>query len=272
MGAKIVINGQEVELGGGTDWTHIPPRPNILDNWYFTAPINQYGETSYNTSTRSNAYTIDRWKLISGTLTVDSNGCTLNGTLVQILENPILGETITATALATDGPVTAAYDNASKTFTITAANKKLIAAKLEVGGVQTLYHMESGTYVLNDPPPNPAEMLARCQRYQVELNYKKLSYPFFGIVFVVSPSIIRGMIPLPVTLCNAPVTIKISGNVAVALKNNVQSKVTSISVDGASSNLLTSIIDLSTVPDAGSVVYLLGFNDKSSRLFIDANL
>ena len=43
---------------------------------------------------------------------------------------------------------------------------KLIAAKLELGPVQTLAHKEGDTWVLNDPPPNKALELAKCQRYQ----------------------------------------------------------------------------------------------------------
>ena len=40
-----------------------------------------------------------------------------------------------------------------------------VAAKLELGPVQTLAHKEGDTWVLNDPPPDPALELAKCQRY-----------------------------------------------------------------------------------------------------------
>lgn len=41
-----------------------------------------------------------------------------------------------------------------------------IAAKVEIGPQQTLAKRDSdGNWVLNDPPPNKAEMLAKCQRY-----------------------------------------------------------------------------------------------------------
>lgn len=39
------------------------------------------------------------------------------------------------------------------------------AAKLEFGSESTLAHKEGDTWVLNDPPPNPALELAKCQRY-----------------------------------------------------------------------------------------------------------
>jgi len=41
----------------------------------------------------------------------------------------------------------------------------IIAVKFELGPVQTLAHKEGDTWVLNDPPPNKAVELAKCQRY-----------------------------------------------------------------------------------------------------------
>ena len=42
----------------------------------------------------------------------------------------------------------------------------VIAAKLELGPVQTLAHKDAfGNWVLNDPPPDKALELAKCQRY-----------------------------------------------------------------------------------------------------------
>lgn len=49
--------------------------------------------------------------------------------------------------------------------TAAAGSIKLIAAKLDLGPVQTLAHKEGGTWVLNDPPPDPALELLKCQRY-----------------------------------------------------------------------------------------------------------
>ena len=34
--------------------------PNLLDNWYFGNPVNQRGQTEYNTGVPT-IYTIDRW-------------------------------------------------------------------------------------------------------------------------------------------------------------------------------------------------------------------
>ena len=42
----------------------------------------------------------------------------------------------------------------------------MLAAKLELGPVQTLAHQDaSGNWVLNDPPPDKALELLKCQRY-----------------------------------------------------------------------------------------------------------
>lgn len=52
----------------------------------------------------------------------------------------------------------------------------LLAAKLELGNAQTLAHQdEEGNWVLNDPPPDKALELAKCQRYyekSYSLNYE----------------------------------------------------------------------------------------------------
>ncbi len=45
-------------------------------------------------------------------------------------------------------------------------HSSIAACKLELGSVQTLAHQDTdGNWVLNDPPPNKALELAKCQRY-----------------------------------------------------------------------------------------------------------
>lgn len=150
--------------GGGTN-------RNLLDNWYFigggsqigygTFPINQRGQASYS---NANAYTIDRWKLTSGSMSVVSGGITLNGTLAQILKNAI-GQAVVCSALLSDGTmITPTYDDSTKTFTLTATGQTIVAAKLELGSEQTLAHQENGSWVLNEIPDYGDE-LAKCQRY-----------------------------------------------------------------------------------------------------------
>ena len=50
------------------------------------------------------------------------------------------------------------------------ASATLIAAKLELGPRSTLARLVDGEWVLNDPPPNFQQELAKCQRYQYVLS------------------------------------------------------------------------------------------------------
>ena len=146
-------------------------RPNLLDNWYFVGggsqigfgvfPVNQRFQTNYSTT---NAFCFDRWKLTSGTVTLDSNGIVLNGTIVQTLPQSI-GLSTVASALLSDGTmITPIYNDSTQTFTLTASNKTIVAVKLEIGDTQTLAHEENGAWVLNEIPNYLAE-LDKCQHY-----------------------------------------------------------------------------------------------------------
>ena len=134
---------------------------NQLDNWYFPNPVNQRGQTTWQ---NANEYTVDRWKLTSGTASLGASGLTLNGTLVQIMETTI-GMPVICSALLSDGSmITPTYDDSTKTYTITATGQTIKAAKLELGSEQTLAHQENGVWVLNEIPDYGQE-LAKCQRY-----------------------------------------------------------------------------------------------------------
>ena len=135
--------------------------PNLLDNWYFANPVNQRNVSG---TIDAVGYFLDRWKLVSGSVTIGSNGITLNGTIVQILETAV-GTDVTASALTTEGVVVASYDNNSKTISLTGTGQTFVAAKLELGSQQTLAHQDAdGNWVLNEIP-NYGEQLRRCQRY-----------------------------------------------------------------------------------------------------------
>lgn len=147
--------------------------PNLLDNWYFGKPVNQRGASG---AISTAGYFLDRWKLVSGSVTINSGGIVLNGTIAQVLEYAV-GQTVTATVLTPDGvtDVTPVYDDETKTFTVTAQGKTIRAVKLELGSQQTLAHQKNGVWVLNEIPKF-GEQLAACQRYfQVIQQYS--SYP-----------------------------------------------------------------------------------------------
>ena len=135
--------------------------PNLLDNWYFGNPVNQRNVSGVIDAV---GYFLDRWKLVSGSVTIGSNGITLNGTIVQILETAV-GTDVTASALTAEGVVVASYDNNSKTISLTGTGQTFVAAKLELGSQQTLAHQdENGNWQLNEIP-DYGEQLRRCQRY-----------------------------------------------------------------------------------------------------------
>ena len=135
---------------------------NLLDNWCFENPVNQRG-ASGTISTAGHFF--DRWKLVSGSVTINSGAIVLNGTIAQVREYAI-GQAVTATVLTPDGvtDVTPVYDDEAKTFTVTAQGKTIRAVKLELGTQQTLAHQENGVWVLNEIP-DYVEQLRKCQRY-----------------------------------------------------------------------------------------------------------
>ena len=84
------------------------------------------------------------------------------------------------------------------------STERYVAAKLELGDRQTLARQDAdGNWVLNDPPPNKALELAKCQRYQWT--------PDFNTWFRISPVLwtdtqIDVFIPLPVSPRISPST------------------------------------------------------------------
>lgn len=142
---------------GGVAAAGVIKGANLLHNWYFPNPVNQRGVSG---TISTLGYFIDSWNLTSGSVTLTSNGLTLNGTITQILEYTA-GTDVTASVSMYSGTATASYNNSTKTFTITSSGGTIRAAKLEKGTVSTL---------VNDAPPDYGELLALCQRYQVLLS------------------------------------------------------------------------------------------------------
>lgn len=155
--------GDGIAISGSVIATKVQPcNRNLLDNWYFGNPVNQRDVSG---TISSAGYFLDRWKLVSGSVTISADGITLNGTMQQVLETAPVG-TVTVSALtqAGVGEVVPTYDSASKTVTVTADGKKLVAVKLELGSQQTLAHQENGVWVLNELP-DYGEELSKCMRY-----------------------------------------------------------------------------------------------------------
>lgn len=188
-------SGEEIDeavgrsLPGG-EIDNLRPGVNLLDNWYFADPVNQRGVTS----TANAAYGIDRWAgiyTVNGGIVFESSEEYMLQRFEDNIKETWNGQQMTFSCLTSDGlfsgstfyegnPSTQKYFFAGElhlailvdgSVIIWAAhsNIKVLAAKLELGSVQTLAHQdEDGNWVLNDPPPNKALELAKCQRfYQV---------------------------------------------------------------------------------------------------------
>lgn len=174
---------------------------NLLINSDFRNPVNRNGKTSYS----GGGPTIDGWQAYTGAPAVSLEDGAIKfskGDWGQPLRiKGILPGTYTMSALASgsnfaafsfsipagSGPATYYFDIPGTNLRMTFAYKwivqshlfyltnnsdaddaRVIAAKLERGPIQTLAHQDAdGKWVLNDPPPNKALELAKCQRYQV---------------------------------------------------------------------------------------------------------
>lgn len=237
--------------------------PNLLDNWYFGNPVNQRGKTEYPGNAN---YTIDRWwGQYDTNLKIKDDGIVMDGSwnIDQHLENTLPNGTYTLSVLfkehkgtdvlraiignkatgdinvnatyESDGllSVTATSDKINR-LTFGFAGKgtdsvKLIAAKLELGSLQTLAHKENGQWVLNEIP-NYAEELAKCQRYLLPID----GVGRYPATISGTADTVQIFVPTPVTLRSAP---SISGSFNVSFCVNTGAyNTTSFAV---SSTLLT---------------------------------
>ena len=187
----------------------------------------------YQFSTTSGSYGFDRWKSLTGAVVVlleddgmrivANNNQTATLRYVQYIENPerYYGKTVTISVLykgamrvSYNGDQTLSSHESSpdnyglytKTFVVpnnffcigvhlsNGYSTRVKAMKLELGSTQTLAHQENGNWVLNDPPPNKQQELAKCQRYQIIGNmvgpYVRYLNDYIG-VFVPTPVTLR---------------------------------------------------------------------------------
>lgn len=201
--------GDNISISGSVIATKaFPCNPNLLDNWYFGNPVNQRGQTSYTGA----VYNVDRWKILNHPLSIQTGGIKVtcssasaqNYALQQLLENPIIGEQYTISALILENTTTSgisfrngAHGGAtilgtglfSYTFTADSTMETqgvgiqfynraddngnyfvVKAIKLELGSQQTLAHQENGAWVLNEIP-DYGEQLRRCQRYYWKVDH-----------------------------------------------------------------------------------------------------
>lgn len=263
----------DVAVKGVEDIQQRISRPNLLDNPDFT--INQRGVSG---TISTPGYFLDRWKLTSGSVTISSGGITLNGTIQQILETAPSG-TLTASYLTNSGVQKASYDSASKTFSITASNTLIKAAKLELGSVQTLAHQEDGKWVLNDPPPNKALELAKCQRYQVKLGGEIATRQVVGFFIQRTSTRCSIYVPIPTFMRSVNGTISFVGEARIVYNapgetGNKTMTVSSATVGTISSESGTNMMRIE-FDNSGPAVASIGCIDVyglTNYMIIDKNL
>jgi hypothetical protein len=149
--------------------------PNLIINPNFK--INQRGQTSWKVEQHSGVnmpitqvYTVDRWRIMSGSASVSDGTLTLNGTMQQIIEADI-GDTFVASIYAESGTASILYDNTTRTITIAGENAIIKWVKLELGTVATPY-----------VDPDPALELVKCQRYYEVLMNHHTDRGIIGII------------------------------------------------------------------------------------------
>ena len=114
------------------------------------------------------------------------------------------------------GRIQLRYNNnfAFHIFPLTGKNAEFLAVKLELGSVQTLAHQDtSGSWVLNDPPPDRALELAKCQRYQLPLQDKSGNYGCPIGYGIYQNGLCRIAIPAPTTMRGAPTLTVLNGSI-----------------------------------------------------------
>ena len=165
-------------------------------------------------------YTIDRWEISEGTLTVNDGSISHSGgqlfhPLSDELSAILKGKRLTLSFLYADGSLESAsavvpstwgtwdaiidyasirifgVNNGSRLWVTNVSSAPILAAKLELGDTQTLAHKENGVWVLNEIP-DYGEQLRRCQRYYRQFNaYTKLIAQYIDggkVVFVLPDS------------------------------------------------------------------------------------
>ena len=150
---------------------------------------------------------------------------------------------------------------------------EIIAAKLELGPVQTLAHKEGDTWVLNDPPPNKALELLKCQRYSFVINDITSRRPFIGSGLATASKELWLEVPCPTPLRAMP-SISTQGTIycrtsAADLNiSNAEYHVTQMR-DGLLTVRVISPTDMFT---PGSFYQVFLYGDGNARVIIDSNL
>lgn len=182
--------------------------PNLLINPNFK--INQRGQATYETSGASQIYSVDRWRLgrgkvtvnSDGTVTVTATGGTTNeeGYYQQYLENAISGDyTVSMEVISVSGAVRIAIDGAWQNVKsglnvfhgITGTGA--VGLQLANGASITLkwVKLEQGSIATPFVAPNPTEELMKCKRFFYKAPKALLAYGINAGLYIRSTEVMN---------------------------------------------------------------------------------
>jgi len=136
---------------------------------------------------------------------------------------------------------------------------KVRAIKVEINDHQTLAHREGNKWVLNDPTPNYAEELAKCQRYLINFCVIDKEYASVGGGLKSAVSTRATIdIPLPTTMRARP-AITYKGNWKLVPEGSCASglDVTSISLNKISGNMASAYVEAAASLEQGKYYQLV---------------
>ena len=151
-----------------------------------------------------------------------------------------------------------------------AGSVKILAVKLELGDQQTLAHQDaSGSWVLNDPPPNKAQELLKCMRYQIAFDWYQENF-VAGYGETTSTTTANAFLPIPTLMRTNPTISNTDGSIWNCIVNGNRANITSISMWFVSKNLIG--IRLSGDFPMGASYPLITTYSSANKVIFDANL
>ena len=150
------------------------------------------------------------------------------------------------------------------------ASFDVMAVKLELGDHQTLAHQDaSGSWVLNDPPPDKTLELLKCMRYQQVSDWGTENF-FVGYGSTTSPTTANLFLPVPTPMRATPAISDIDGSRWVCTVNGTSTVAESISIWFASKHCI-GIRVTGNFPDGRNYPVIIN-STTANKVIFDANL
>lgn len=184
---------------------------NLLDNSDFRNPINQRGQTTY----KDNGYTVDRWEVYSGTVSIASDYIATSGQMYQKIATPtnkvytfaIENDAGIAmvTGIPANGIISTSLGNATIKLATIDEYTEVVIEPAEGHTIAGAYWaaLYEGEYTIETLPPYVPKgytaELAECQRYYYRVgdNITRFSNPISGKYGIQGSGVI---INLPITM------------------------------------------------------------------------